>query len=278
MSARFQELFPQSDRSRVLVGVVHLLPTPGAPFHAGHAGHAGSLEAVLTRARADARALVQGGADAVLVENLGDAPFFAEHVPPETIAAMAVVLHELRPLAAPRPLGVNVLRNDARAALGLCAAGAASFLRVNVHTGVMASDQGLITGRAAETLRERTRLAPGALILADVHVKHATPLGAETLADAADDAWRRGRADALILTGPRTGAPPARRELEIVRERLDGAVLLVGSGLCAENAQELLALAQGAIVGTALKHGGRIEEPVDERRMARLRAACDALG
>jgi hypothetical protein len=275
MSARFQRLFPHASERRVLIGVVHLLPTPGAPFHPHPAA---SLEAVLTRARADARALVQGGADALLVENLGDAPFFAEGVPPETVAAMAVVLHELRALVAPRPLGVNVLRNDARAALGLCAAAGAAFLRVNVHTGVMASDQGLLSGRAAETLRERARLAPEAAILADVHVKHATPLGAETLADAADDAWRRGRADALILTGPRSGTPPVRRDLEAVRERVDGAILLVGSGLCEENARELLALAQGAIVGTALKQGGRIEEPVDERRVARLRAACDAPG
>jgi hypothetical protein len=254
------------------VGVVHLPPTPGAP------GFTGSREAVLERAAADARALAAGGADALLVENLGDAPFFAEHVPGETIATLALALRAVQAVAGGRPVGVNVLRNDARAALGLCAATGASFLRVNVHTGAMVTDQGLIQGRAAETLRERARLCPDALILADVHVKHATPLGRESLAEAADDALHRGRADALVLSGPRTGAPPRREELVSVRERLGSAPLLVGSGLDEHNARELLPLVNGTIVGTALKRQGRIEEPVDEARVARLRALFDALG
>jgi len=281
MNGLFRELFGRSDGRPILCGVVHLLATPGAPGHAGSPGSSlscSSMEVLLERARADARALVQGGADALLVENYGDAPFFAEHVPSETIAALALALHELRALAAGRPLGVNVLRNDARAGLGLCAATGAAFLRVNVHTGTMATDQGLIQGRAAETLRERARLAPRVAVLADVHVKHALPLSGETLADAADDAWRRGKADALILTGPRTGAPPARGAFTAVRERIGAAPLLVGSGLCAANAREFQGLADGAIVGTDLKHAGRIEEPVDERRVARLRAALDGVG
>jgi len=257
---------------RVLIGVVHLAPTPGAPRHAG------STAALLERARADARALVRGGADALLVENFGDAPFFAGEVPPETVATLALALAAVRELAAGCPLGVNVLRNDARAALGLCAATGASFLRVNVHTGAMVTDQGLIQGRAAETLRERARLCPAARILADVHVKHATPLGRETLAEAAEEAFTRGGADALIVSGRATGHAPGRAELERVRERVGAAPLLVGSGVDADNARELLLVADGAIVGTALKRGGRVDETVDEARVARLRAAFDALG
>jgi membrane complex biogenesis BtpA family protein len=255
----------------LLIGVVHLLATPGAPAYAG------SLEAVLERARADAEALVHGGADAVLVENFGDVPFFAASVPPETVATLALALRAVREVAADRPVGVNVLRNDARAALGLVAATGAAFLRVNVHAGAMASDQGLLEGRAAETLRERARLCPAAKILADVHVKHATPLGRETLADAAEDAFRRARADALILTGARTGEPPAPAALAAVRERVPEAPLLVGSGLTESNARELLGdgLADGAIVGTSLKRGGRIGEPVERDRVARLRRILD---
>ncbi len=254
---------------KLLIGVVHLLPTPGAPARRD------SMDALLERARADARALVRGGADALLVENLGDAPFFAERVPPETVAALALALAEVRAVAEGCPLGVNVLRNDARAALGLCAVTGAAFLRVNVHTGVMATDQGLLQGRAAETLRERARLCPAALLFADVHVKHGRPLGGETLLEAAEDARQRGRADALILTGSRTGSPPGRDGLERVRERVGDCPLLVGSGVTEGNAGELLALADGAIVGTALKRDGRIEEPVDEARVARLRAAFE---
>src|SRR5262249_52516553 len=146
-------------------------------------------------------------------ENYGDAPFFAVEVPSETVAMLALALREVRAVAGALPLGVNVLRNDARAALGLCAATGAQFLRVNVHTGVMATDQGLIQGHAAEPLRVRRRLCPEVLVLADVHVKHATPPLGEELADAAEDAFRRGRADALVVSGARTGSAPARERV-----------------------------------------------------------------
>lgn len=255
----------------LFLGVVHLLPTPGAPRYGG------SMEALLARAVADARALVQGGVDGLILENYGDAPFFPAAVPAETVAALALALREVRPVVGQRPLGVNVLRNDARAALALCAAAGADFLRVNVHTGAMVADQGLLQGRAAETLRERARLCPGVALLADVHVKHATPLGRETLEEAAADAAERGGADALIVTGSRTGAPPSAEELGRVRARVGGVPLLVGSGLDARNAAALLGLADGAIVGSALERDGRAGEPVEEPRVARLRACFDGV-
>jgi hypothetical protein len=249
----------------VLIGVVHLAPLPGAPRYGG------TMAGVLARARADAGALLEGGADALLVENYGDAPFWAGSVPPETVAALALALAEVRGLAGGRAVGVNVLRNDARAALGLCAATGAAFLRVNVHTGVMVTDQGLLEGRAAETLRERAHLAPAALILADVHVKHASPLGSESLTDAARDAVERGLADAVLVSGARTGEPPAVDALRGVRAAV-AAPLLVASGLDESNARVLLPLVDGAIVGSALERGGRAGEPVELERVRRLRA------
>ena len=256
----------------LLIGVVHLLPAPGAPRFAG------DVDAILSRAREDARALAENGADALIVENFGDAPFFAEHVPAETVAALTRAVDAVLQEAAGRPVGVNVLRNDARAALGICAATGASFLRVNVHSGAAMTDQGLIEGRAAETLRERARLCPDVVILADVHVKHAVPLGGGSIAEAAEETCRRGLADALIVSGPATGRPPEHEELVAVRERVSEAPLLIGSGLTDTNAAELLESADGALVGTWLKRGGRVEEPVDPERVRRLRAAMDALG
>ena len=207
-----------------LVGVVHLAPLPGAPRFAG------SMHDVLERAAADAQALASGGCDALVVENFGDVPFFAQRVPPETVAAIARAVERVSAVASGRPVGVNVLRNDARAAIGICAATGASFVRVNVHTGAAATDQGIVEGRAAETLRERARLAPGVKLLADVHVKHARPLDAQSIGQAARDAVRRGLADALIVTGDATGHPPSAALLREVREA-ESAPLFVGSGL-----------------------------------------------
>jgi membrane complex biogenesis BtpA family protein len=253
----------------LLIGVVHLEPLPGAHRFGGDVSH------VLERARADARALAAGGVDAVIVENFGDAPFFRDAVPPATVASLTRAAAVAREELGERPVGVNVLRNDALAALGVCAATGASFLRVNVHVGAMVTDQGIVEGRAAEVLRERGRLAPEVALLADVHVKHATPLGSESLADAAEETFVRGCADALIVSGTGTGAPVSRADLVTVRERVPEAPLLIGSGLTTDNAAELLAVADGAIVGSSLERDGRAGRPVELERVKRLRAALD---
>jgi membrane complex biogenesis BtpA family protein len=278
------------DRRRLLlIGVVHLEATPGAP----RAAREQRLERLLERAADDARALAAGGADALLVENFGDAPFHAGRVPPETVAALALALAAVGAVAPDLPLGVNVLRNDARSALGLCAATRASFVRINVHTGVAVADQGLLHGKEAETLRDRARLAPGVLLLCDVEVKHARPLAGRTLEEEAADTLERGLADALIVTGAATGqAPDAERVRRVVRAA-GGRPVLVGSGLTPGNAAELLGAgaagapgapgapgaigAMGAIVGSALMRDGRAGSPVELARVRALRAALDVI-
>ncbi|HSG07474.1 MAG TPA: BtpA/SgcQ family protein [Longimicrobiales bacterium] len=247
---------------KALIGMVHLLPLPGAPRWGG------SMAKVLDRAMADADALASGGVDGILVENFLDAPFFAEGVPPETVAAMAAVVSSVV-AASPVPVGVNVLRNDARAALGIAVATGAAFIRINVHTGVMWTDQGMIEGRAADTLRHRASLDADVAILADVLVKHATPPPGLTLERSASDAWTRGLADALVVTGAGTGQPTDLEGVSGVRRGAPHAPILVGSGVTPQNIAAVLTAADGAIVGTSLTKGGLAGSGVD---LARVRA------
>jgi uncharacterized protein len=250
-----------------LIGMVHLLPLPGAP------GWRGSMDEVLDRAAADAAALESGGMDAVLVENYMDVPFLGRRVAPETIAAMTRVVGALVS-SSKVPVGVNVLRNDARAALGIAAACGASFMRVNVHTGTMWTDQGRITGRAADTLRARAALGSDVAILADVHVKHGTPPPGERLESAAADAWHRGLADALILTGSATGEATALDDVRRVRAALPEAVIVVGSGVRVDTVGAALQVANGVIVGTALTREERAGTGIERERVRRLVAAA----
>jgi len=229
--------------------MVHLRALPGAPLFGG------SLDQVIETAMADANALAAGGCDGIVFENFGDRPFH-KRVGPETVAAMTRVIAEVRPRL---PFGVNVLRNDARAALAIATATGAQFIRVNVHVGVMATDQGIIEGEAAETLRLRT---PRVLIFADYLVKHATPIGEHS----ARDLRERGLADAVIISGSETGAPADVQRLSATRAAID-APILIGSGLTAENAVNY-ADADGAIVGTSLKHEGRVD-PLRVQRVVR---------
>jgi uncharacterized protein len=259
-----QDLASTFGVERPLVGMVHLLPLPGSPRWGG------SMEQVLDRARADARALVEGGMDGLLVENLGDAPYHPGPVPSETVAALALALQAVRTEAAGRPVGVNVLRNDARAGVGLAATEGADFLRVNVHAGTMFTDQGTLQGSAHDTLRARARLAPNLLLLADVLVKHARPPAGIDPGTAALDLRERGLADVLVVSGARTGAPTDPVRIQAVRRAVPDAPIWVGSGLTRENARELLAEADGAIVGSALHRDGLVGRGIELSRVREL--------
>jgi hypothetical protein len=168
---------------------------------------------------------------------------------------------------------VNVLRNDAAAAISVCAATGAAFIRVNVHTGALLTDQGWITGSAHETVRLRARLGSSAAIFADVFVKHAAAPAGLLIEDAARDSWERGAADALIVSGAATGAPTSASDVRRVKSAVPDAFVLIGSGLTAENAVSLLPSADGAIVGSSLKSDGRAESRVSLERVQRLVAA-----
>jgi uncharacterized protein len=261
------ELTPMNQLFRsgevILVGVVHLRPLPGAPRWQG------SMREVVKAAVNDATAFERGAAAAVILENFGDVPFSKSAVPAETVAAMAAVGAAVRE-AVKLPLGFNVLRNDARAALALCAACDGRFIRVNVHCGAMLTDQGVIEGNAFETVRLRAQLCPAAQIFADVQVKHAVPLGNCNLQHEARDTFERGLADALIVSGSGTGMATDLQDVKQVRQAAPLAKILIGSGVTVENAAGFLPYADGVIVGTFVKRGGRAGQPVEVRRVARL--------
>jgi membrane complex biogenesis BtpA family protein len=182
---------------------------------------------------------------------------------------MAAAIAEIR-RAVGLPLGVNVLKTDARSALAVAAATGARFVRVNVHVGAVVADQGVLTSRADETLRYRRLLGLDIKILADVQCKHGVPLAPAPIELEAKDCVARALADGLVVSGPATGEPTSMSDLKRVRDAVPGTPLLVGSGVTAETAADLLAVADGVIVGTSVKRGGVLANPVDPERVRRL--------
>ena len=278
------------DAEKPVVGMVHLGPLPGAPKFDG------DFDAVRDAALRDARRLESGGADALLVENFGDAPFYPDDVPKHVVASMTRVATEIRG-EIDLPIGVNVLRNDAEAALSVAAAVDAHFVRVNVHSGARVTDQGIVEGQAHDTVRLRERLGADVAILADVDVKHSAPLarreaprrtsGEQTDprvadrpldAEAVAEPIERGLADALVVSGAGTGHAVDATQLAAAVAARDEAGLdapvFVGSGATPENVADLLEAADGVVVGTALKEGGETTNPVSEERVAALVAAA----
>ena len=254
--------------AKPIIGMVHLAPLPGAPEATV------DLRAVCAAARRDAERLVAGGVDGLMLENYGDTPFYPDDVPKHTVAAMTRVGTAIQQ-AVDCPIGINVLRNDAEAALSVAAAIEADYIRVNVHTGLKATDQGLIEGKAHETLRLREQLGVDVKILADLDVKHATQISSEqSITGEFDDCVDRGHADAVIVSGTATGQRVDTEALdEALAARTAGGYstpVFVGSGMTVESVDELLAAADGAIVGTALKENGNTTNPVSTERVERF--------
>lgn len=257
-----------------IIGMVHLQALPGSPSFNG------DLLAVEEFALKDAQALVNGGVSAIMVENFGDAPFHSDTVEPITIAAMSRIISKIvEEIASPAGIlvGVNVLRNDATSALSIAAACGAQFIRVNIHTGAMLTDQGVINGNAANTIRLRKNLGCNPegdnpiAIFADVGVKHAVPTDNNWMIEQeALDCWMRGAADALIVSGNGTGQPISMEDLVKVRSALPTATILAGSGITSESLLSTLQHCDGAIVGTAIKVDLELSSPVDEESVKRL--------
>ena len=155
------------------------------------------------------------------------------------------------------------------------------MIRINVHSGARVTDQGLIEGRAHRTLRQRRALgAAGKLsLLCDVAVKHSAPLGHPTdersMVEEAVEMAERGLADAVLVTGSRTGSAPDADTLAAIAHAVRVPVF-VASGVTPDNLA-LLEHAHGVIVGSYLESEGRAGNPVDAARAQRFADAFRSL-
>ena len=256
-------------RKKVLIGMVHLLPLPGSPLF----DH--NKERILKHAIHDAEAIYDGGFDGIIIENLGDIPYFPSNVPPETIAYMTLIATKIRELV-DIPIGINVLRNDAISALAIADATNAQFIRVNVLSGAYITDQGIITAVAHNLLRYRKQLNSQVKIFADFRVKHAEEIVERDFVIELNELAHRSLADVIIITGTRTGAMPALNDLKLAKESIEKPVF-AGSGVNEENIENILKVVDGAIIGTSIKSTTNIFSPVDKRKVIRIAELAESL-
>lgn len=247
------------DDRPTLIGVVHLPPLPGSIRYGGL-----DISTIVDFAVRNARILDEAGFDAVILENFNDYPFRARVREPETIASMAVIAREVVK-SVTIPVGINLLRNSGPEAVAIAAVTGASFIRSNAYCEAIVSAEGLLEPVAREVLEVMTRLGTKVAVLADVFVKHASPLHRMTVEDVARDCIERSLADALVVTGPRTGEPPDPLMLRRVMKAVNAKVL-VGSGISPGNINDYRE-AHGFIVGTYLKDEEGQIDPTKARNM-----------
>jgi membrane complex biogenesis BtpA family protein len=236
-------------RPKPLIGMIHLPPLPGYPDHPG-------MSTLVRKALTDLATLEGAGFDGVLVENDNDQPHqigvslairdaFAE--------AMCAVI-----AAAHVPVGMEIIY-DMPATVKVAHDVGARFVRLDVFVDSVETRWGIVPAAAGATAALRRDLgAQDLLFLTDVHVKHARLLAEKTLRQSVVESVASG-ADGLIITGDWTGEPPTAEDCLAASEVATGVPIVIGSGLSADNAADLLRHADAAIVGTSIKSGKSVD-------------------
>jgi uncharacterized protein len=256
MTAKFRRVFGDG---KPLIAMVHLDALPGAPLHDPQGG----MEAVVNAAGRDLDALMAAGFDAIMFGNENDRPYeFA--VDTASTAAMAYVIGRLRARITV-PFGVNVLW-DPMSSIALAAATGAAFVR-EIFTGTYASDMGPWTPDAGKAMRYRDRLHRSDMpLLYNVSAEFAHSLDARPLAERARSAVFSSIPDAVLVSGPITGEAAPMRDLESVKAALPAMPVLANTGVKHATVRDVLAIADGCIVGSALKVDGHTWNAVDPVR------------
>lgn len=256
MSKRFAAVFGVA---KPVIAMVHLPALPGSPLHDADGG----LEAIIASAAHDLDALQSAGVDAVMFGNENDRPYEL-NVDDASTATMAYVIGCLRKQIKV-PFGVNVLW-DPKASIALAAATGAAFVR-EIFTGTYASDMGSWTPDAGAALRYRNHLNRADLVmLYNVSAEFAWSLDRRALADRARSAVFSSLPDAVLVSGQITGEAAALSDLEAVKTVLPDMPVLANTGVTHATLPDVLAIADGCVVGSSLKVDGNTWNAVDAER------------
>jgi membrane complex biogenesis BtpA family protein len=150
-----------------------------------------------------------------------------------------------------------------------------------VFTGAYASDFGLWNTSPGEALRYRRQIdATDVRILTNINAEFAAPLGQRPIDVVARGVAAISLADGLCVSGAMTGESIDGGQLRAVRDALPEMTLFANTGVNKETVADILAVADGVVVGTSLKVDGITWNAVDPNRalefMDRVRAARGA--
>lgn len=243
----FSDIFP---RKKPVIGVVRLLPLLGYKDFPG-------INKIVETALKDIQKLEKAGFDGALVDN---------HTHPHVIKAtlemascFAVVMKELVKKSK-IPLGVQFLIDDPEASLSIAKVSGASFIRTDIFVDKVKTEYGIMEPKAKQIVLYRKKIyGENILILADVQVKHAEMLNKKkSISTSVKQALLAG-ADAVIVTGSWTGIAPELKKLIKAKSAAGKKLVLIGSGFTVDNSKELFMVADGALVGTAIRDESRID-------------------
>ncbi len=249
--------------NKPIIAMVHMRAMPGDPGYDAEKG----LDWVYELARQDLFALQNGGVDAVMFSNEFSLPYLTK-VEPITTASMAALIAQLKSEVT-IPFGVNVLW-DPIASIDLAVATGASFVR-EIFTGVYGSDFGLWNTNCGEVIRHRAAVSGGHVrLFFNIVPESAAYLGSRDIADIARSTVFNTQPDAICVSGLTAGTETSTQTLQIVKEAIPDTYIFANTGVNIDNVEDQLAIADGAIIGTAFKEGGSTWNPVSQERVEKL--------
>lgn len=265
------------NKRKPVIGMVHVKPLPGTGKYAKSQYQ--SVAEILESALKDAKALKEGGIHGLIIENAGSGPYqIGEHIDPIETAMLSVIAARIW-RETKLPFGISMSVNGVKQAVAVAKASNGSFVRATGWVNGYYSSAGFVSPCAAACVRYR-KLVNGENIrvFADIQVKNGSHIFIQdkTLEEQALDA-RAACADAVILTGNKTGLRPDMAQLERLKKTVR-LPLVVGSGVTADNLNELYPYAEAFIVGTGFKEHKRIEEQILVERVREFMDEYEKLG
>ena len=245
---------------KAIIAMCHMQAMPGDPYYDKEKG----MKLVIEKAKQDLEALQEGGVDAVMFSNEFSLPYLTK-VRPETTAAMANVIGELKQYLS-IPFGVNVLW-DPIASLDLAAATDAKFIR-EIMSGVYASDFGLWNTNTGEVARHRSQLGrEDVKLLFNIVPEAASYLAGRDIRSIAKTTVFNCRPDGICVSGATAGSATDMSVLAAVKETIPDTVVLANTGCRKETIEDILKIADAAVVGTTFKYDGKFENQTDVSRV-----------
>ena len=254
----FEKVF---GNTKPIIGMVHLQPLPGSPKYGG------SMDEVYEAAVADLNALLEGGTNAVIVENFGDIPYGTENEL-ITYTSFVNIFTRLKEIC-DMPMGVNIQFNDFRAEWAIAYACDADFIRVECLAENRMGPNGVINACGPEMMRLKARYPKDICLICDINVKHTFEMVSMPL-DFTIESIVEGGGDCLICTGVTTGKSPSVEDVKNMKALSEGLPVIVGSGVNAKTVNDYLAVSDGAIIGSSFKKDGKVLNPVDAKRVKDL--------
>lgn len=243
--------------------MVHVQALPATPANKY------SISEIIAIAVQEAVLLQRLGFDAILLENMHDAPYLNKSVGAEITAGMTAVAVAVR-CSVSLPIGMQILAAANKAALAVALAAELNFIRVEGYVFGHVADEGYMDACAGELLRYRKALgAEHIAVYADIKKKHsAHSITADVSIGETASAAEFFRADGLIITGTATGKSAELNDLTEARKH-SSLPILIGSGIT-DHIDRFWDFADGFIIGSYIKEGGVWSNPISEERCITL--------